>query len=263
MSEKYLFGFSEWGNGKYDKRNTVYGCSHKCKYCGVAARASSVHRRSSAQWSVEEVNGAALSAEIQKKDELFIYPTSHDITPEHLDIHLQQIRKILDAGNRLLICSKMHYDCVVAICDANSDKVAQLNLRCTIGSRDSSILRWWEPGAPDYGERKSAVEYAFNHGFDTSLSCEPMLDCNIEAVVEDMRPIVSESIWIGKMNNVRQNLTLNGVTGPVAEAKASVLLAWQNDDSNIMRLVKKYADDPLIRWKESIKRVIDRNNNEK
>ncbi|MBQ3840043.1 MAG: hypothetical protein II819_08930 [Fibrobacter sp.] len=263
MSEKYLFGFSEWGNGKYDKRNTVYGCSHKCKYCGVAARASSVHRRSSAQWSVEEVNGAALSAEIQKKDELFIYPTSHDITPEHLDIHLQQIRKILDAGNQLLICSKMHYDCVVAICNANSDKKSQINMRCTIGSKDSSILRWWEPGAPDYDERKSAVKYAYSHGFPCSLSCEPMLDCNIEAVVEDMRSIVTESIWIGKMNNVRQNLTLNGVTGPVAEAKASVLLAWQNDDSNIMRLVKKYADDPLIRWKESIKRVIDRNNNEK
>ena len=255
---KYLFGFSEWGGGKFTKANTVHGCSHHCKYCGVAAQEARVDMRSPEMWPFEEVNTKALTGTISKRNSLLIYPTSHDITPQHLDVHLYQIRRILEAGNKLLICSKMHYDCIVEICAECADRKEKVELRCTIGSRDSEILRWWEPGAPDYDERKAAVEYAYKQGYDTSLSSEPMLDANIESVVEDMRPIVSESIWIGKMNHARQNLTLNGVTGPEADAKVSALLAWQDDDANIMRLVNRYANDPLIRWKESIQRVIDK-----
>jgi len=81
-----------------------------------------------------------------------------------------------------------------------------------------------------------------------------MLDENVEAVVKEVSPFVTDSVWIGKAHQLRQRLTLNGapqVVLPVADS----LLASQNDDA-IIALYARSKDNPKIRWKESIKKVV-------
>ena len=60
-----------------------------------------------------------------------------------------------------------------------------------------------EPNAPKSQERMVSLTYAFEHGFRTSVSMEPMLDtANIGALIESLYPYVSEDIWLGTMNHL-------------------------------------------------------------
>jgi hypothetical protein len=53
----------------------------------------------------------------------------------------------------------------------------------------------------------------------------------------------------------RGRLDFNGHNDPVAIAKAQELISWQSDDA-MMSLYKKYQNNKMIRWKESIQKVI-------
>ena len=59
----------------------------------------------------------------------------------------------------------------------------QLLFRFTVGSAKDDVLSFWEPGAPTFAERMASLELAWAHGYQTSVSCEPMLDGHIEDVV--------------------------------------------------------------------------------
>ena len=131
----------------------------------------------------------------------------------------------------------------------------QILFRITIGSADNETLKFWEPGAPSYDERLEFLRYAFTKGFSTSVSCEPFLDNNIEQVIADTRAFVTDSIWIGTMNQGKARIKVNGHWTPEVEAKYNELMSWCTAD-NIMALYAKYKDDALIRWKESIAKIV-------
>lgn len=97
--------------------------------------------------------------------------------------------------------------------------------------------------------------YAFNNGFRTSLSCEPMLDEDVEALIEDLQNYVSDEIWVGKMNFVLRRLHANGYNDLVSVAAAKRILAIQSDE-RIVSLVARLNENPKIRWKDSIKAVM-------
>jgi hypothetical protein len=87
-----------------------------------------------------------------------------------------------------------------------------------------------------------------------------MLDNNIEAVLEKVLPYVTETVWIGKANYLigktgRGRLDFNGENDSVTLARAKQLIEWQSDE-NILKLYNLYKDNPQIRWKESISKVI-------
>jgi hypothetical protein len=72
-----------------------------------------------------------------------------------------------------------------------------------------------------------------------------------QEVVEACRPFVTDSIWIGKMNRIGERCF--GV--PETTLKAIDNLQC---DAAIMQLYWLYERDGLIRWKDSIKKVIER-----
>ncbi len=127
--------------------------------------------------------------------------------------------------------------------------------RFTIGSTNNDTLKFWEPDAPPFLERFDSVRLAKAFGFDTSISCEPMLDDNIQDVVEKLLPSVTDSIWIGKANDLTLRLKLNKEWNSATQARAEQLLAWQAD-RYIFPLYEQYKDNPKIKWKESIKKVV-------
>ena len=184
-----------------------------------------------------------------------MFPTTHAITPAHLNECLLFLEHMLIPGNEVLVVTKPRLECIKPICERLVPFKNQILFRFTIGSTDSETLKFWEPNAPDFQERLASLQYAFQQGYKTSVSCEPMLDGNMDDLIRQTAPFVTDAIWLGKMNNLLYRLKLNGETDPETTQKAKDLKTMQSDE-NIRELYSKYKDNPLIKWKESIKKVV-------
>ncbi len=247
-----VFGTYEWAS---ETVNIINGCKHDCKYCYSKAMAIRFKRKTPANWKDEKIrNNGALNYS-KKVAGTIMFPSSHDIHPDHLSYHIDFIERLLEHGNRLLLVTKPHFDSVKAICEQFIDYKDKILFRFTIGSSNSDILKFWEPGAPDFNERLKALKYAFNKIFQTSVSCEPMLDDNISNVIDAAYPFITDSIWLGKANYLIKRLKFNKEDDNITMKRASQLLSWQSDD-NIQSLYEKYKDDDKIKWKESIKSIV-------
>ena len=247
-----ISGTREWAE---KTKNTNFGCIHECRYCFAHANNRRFKRDGNFVWREERVLPERLMQSVKHCDGRIMYPSTHDITPQHLDQSLFFIGRMLAEDNRLLIVSKPHVECIVAICGRFIATCDRIMFRFTIGSANDEVLIFWEPGAPQFAERLESLKYAFHSGYATSVSCEPMLDQRVDAVIEAVRPYVTDSIWLGKANRLKSNLSLNGHTSTEVIRRADELIAWQNDLA-IMSLYGRYKDDPIIRWKESIKKVV-------
>jgi len=102
-----------------------------------------------------------------------------------------------------------------------------------------------------------SLRYSFNNGFETSVSIEPMMDNKVDKVIDAVQPYVTETIWLGKVNQMWSRLKRNTDMNDEIVEKAAQLEQWQSDD-NILLLYEKYKNDPLIRWKDSIQKVVAR-----
>lgn len=249
---KTVFGTAEWAVAN---ANYLNGCSNDCKYCYSKDMAIRFKRKTPDTWKEEEVNWTAYNKIIRGKRGYIMFPSTHDITLKHLDLAISYLARLLLYGNFVLIVTKPSLECIKSICDTFTDYKEQILFRFTIGSVDSNTLKFWEPYAPDYSERKQSLIYAYYAGFKTSISCEPMLDNNIQAVIEDLSKYVTDAIWLGKMNFVLRRLRTNGHTDELTLKAANQILSWQSDDE-IKALYNKYKDNPMIKWKESIKKVV-------
>ena len=103
--------------------------------------------------------------------------------------------------------SKPHLRCIEELCRDLRPYRDRLLFRFTITARNAAILRFWEPQAPTYAERLACLELAFRQGFATSVSVEPMLDtADVVAMVDELQPFVTHSIWLGKMNRIAERV---------------------------------------------------------
>jgi len=74
-------------------------------------------------------------------------------------------------------------------------------------------------------------------------------------VINQVSPFVTDSIWLGKANQLRTRLSLNGENDPATTQKAKQVEQWQSD-GNIKQLHSQFKDYSLIKWKDSIKKVV-------
>lgn len=251
---KQLTGTWEWASRTF---NIILGCRHRCRYCYACAMAVCFRNLNPLDWAKEVLVEKMLGKRFRKGEEMVMYPSAHDITPEFLPQHLAFIRKLLDTYPKVLIVTKPHIECVRAICETFMDDRERILFRFTIGSADDAVLGFWEPDAPRFAERLDCLKLAHARGFGTSVSCEPMLDDNIDAVIRAVKPYVNETIWLGKANRLKHRLSLNGHTDPETMARADQLLELQSDE-NIVSLFHRLKGDTTIRWKESIRKVLSR-----
>lgn len=251
--KKAVSGTKEWADKNI---NFLDGCSHDCKYCYAKAMAIRFRRMSPNDWPNEKVRIADLKRKIVKCKMRYMFPSSHDITPKHLKECLFILHKTLAFGDEVLIVSKPHYVCIKAICGDFQAYRNKILFQFTIGSADSDILKFWEPNAPDFDERLKCLKHAVNYGYETSVSCEPMLDDNVEDVIRVVRPHVTDSIWLGKPNRLLGILTLNGFKEDQETMIRAMQLLESLSDDYIRELHAKYKNDPLIKWKDSIKKVV-------
>jgi hypothetical protein len=181
--------------------------------------------------------------------------------------------KLLVAGNDVLIVSKPHLECIGKICQAfghyrddfkivkcdgqtgiiDESRLHRIVFRFTIGAVDDQILNFWEPKAPSYEERKAALKYAFDAGFQTSVSAEPMLDAgNIDLLIADLMPFITDSFWIGEMNHVGR---FSKYAGPQIRDEVNRITAGQTEAA-LQEIYDRYKDHPMIKWKNGIKKTL-------
>lgn len=245
-------GTREWSTMSI---NIINGCSHGCLYCYAHAMKQRFHQLNGQPWMVEQLKGDIDTLRIRKVEGRIMYPSAHDIIPEFIDAHVNVVRRLLDARNTLLIVSKPHVSCITRICDEfNADK-DRITFRFSIGSIDNAVLSFWEPGAPRFDERLECLKIAYIRGFQTSVSIEPMLEGNIDALIAAIAPFVTDTIWLGKINRLKSNLTFNGFKDAEMMKRAEALIAFQSDAS-IKAIYERHKNNPKMRFKESIKKVV-------
>jgi len=243
-------GTKEWAANNF---NIYHGCSNDCKYCYAKSMAVRFNRKSADNWFIEKLNEKNFNLRSKKHSGRIMFPTSHDITPNTYDAYSLVLGRLLEAGNEVLIVTKPNYMCINKLCDIFSDYRDKITFRFSIGSSDSDTLKFWEPNAPNFDERIRALEYAFKTGYATSVSIEPFLDNNVEKLVDTIRPFINDSIWIGKVNKMRMHLTNNGHTDTLTLEMATNLEGLYKSDYKF-KLYNLYKDDPLIKWKDSLKK---------
>jgi len=249
MKEKN-FGTREWS---VKTVNCCTGCSHDCRYCYAKEMAIRLRKFTGSQWPAEQIRPKDVSKLHKKYHGQVMFPSSHDITPNNLDACLIVMKNLLVAGNRVLVVSKPHLECIKAICVMFEPLKDQILFRFTIGARDDKILSFWEPNAPCYAERKQCLIFAHNAAFQTSVSVEPMLDStNIDTLIGELLPYITQSLWIGKMNHL----------GRFGKGSDMVLRHAIDDikrgqtDRIIKSIYRRYKDNPKIKWKKEIKKVV-------
>lgn len=242
--------------------NFQIGCENGCLYCYAREMATLYGWKDSHDWENVRIREKELTRSFPNFGEVVMFPSSHDITLNNIKFTLPFLERLLVAGNQVLLVSKPSLECIKQICDQFESYKDQLLLRFTIGSVSDEVLKFWEPNAPSFNERLKSLKHACNKGFETSVSCEPMLDNRIDKVIKKVDPFVTETIWIGKANRLlgktgRGRLEFNGVFTEETKQKAEELNEWQSDE-NILKLYDQLKDNPKIRWKESIREVIDK-----
>lgn len=249
---KEVFGTKEWASSNF---NLQHGCEHLCRYCYARSMCPRHGKTTVGGWATPKVIPGATDKKFGKRSGTIMFPTTHDITPRNIHLCLEALLKMLRAGNKVLIVSKPHPECVYQITGACNDYMGQILFRFTIGSVDDKVLKFWEPGAPSFSERLCSLMVAFKAGYKTSISCEPMLDDRIDRVVSEVKEYVTDTIWIGKANFLVERLKSNGEYDEETARRAAQLLEWQSDD-HIRLLYRLYEKNSMIKWKESIKKVV-------
>lgn len=248
---KPIRGTKEWAVANID---CCTGCSHDCRYC--YARYDAVVKKkelSAEQWRQCVVREQDVDAIQKLYDGQVMFPTTHDIVPENLAACIKVITNLCMAGNRVLVVSKPHLECVRQLCRVLQPFKQQILFRFTITARSTQLLSYWEPGAPQYHERKQSLCYAYAGGFATSVSVEPMLDSfDVVAMVRELLPCVSHSIWLGKMNRIAKRVVVENEE----DRKMVEAIRAGQTELRIRQIYDDLRDEPLVRWKESMKAVL-------
>lgn len=245
---KKISGTKEWAAVTV---NCTIGCRNDCRYC-YAKRISAQRRdiASYSEWRKEVKTRRNIKKEKTLHKGTVMFPSMHDITEDNLDVCIDVIANLLEAGNKVLITSKPRMRCIMELCETFKDYSHKILFRFTIGTSDNGLLHLWEPGAPKFEERVACLAYAKAKGFETSVSMEPML--NSLTIVEDAKillPFVTDGLWIGKMNKIRDR-----VTG-IPEDEIRRVEAGQTDEE-VRRIYNALKHQPKVRWKESFKEVL-------
>ena len=244
--------FNDWTTKNV---NFCKGCSHGCLYCYAwddALRREQIESRES--WLLERIRQHDVDPKQPRYPvEKVGFPSSHDITPKILNEACIVLEKLLEAGNEVLIISKPHLECIERICTEFERFKSRIQFRFTITAMDTRLLSFWEPHAPSYSERRSCLKYAYDMGFETSVSAEPMLDTDkIDDLINDLIPYITEAIWLGPMNEIKRRVKID------SEEVALAVERIENGQTpeRIQPIYEKYKDHPKVKFKSEIFKVL-------
>lgn len=242
---KKTTGTKQWSDASW---NLQTGCENGCRYC-YARNILETWLRRTKNW-LEPVPLRANRRMPRRKTVMF--PTTHDICPSNIDAAVSAIEGLLRNENRILIVSKPRLKCIKRIVESiDSESAQKVMFRFTIGSDDDEVLKFWEPNAPSFQDRLSSLKLAFDKGFRTSVSMEPMLDAkNISRLVGKVIPFVTNTIWMGTMGLTCVPKDLGAARDLIAMNQTPEKLKAIHEE-----LLAEYGPEKL-RWKDSYCKLI-------
>jgi len=234
-------GTREWADAN---ENCISGCSNNCRYCYGKDMAVRYKRETPETWPIEHPR---TTAKAKKHRGRVMFPTTHDLHYEHVQWWGPFLHKLLELGNDVLIVSKPEYQSIVYICKNLKEFSDRIEFRFTIGADEHEVVDYWEPGAPALNERLAALAYAFENGFRTSVSMEPLLVEDPSGLVNGyFSEWVTGEIWIGCMNHYKFN--------PEIPEEARQIKIQSRE--NMQRVYDSLKANPQIRWKDSVQKLL-------
>jgi len=259
MTDKVKSGTKEWSEVS---KNLFIGCKHNCIYCYGRLQTPC---RVRAKWYGIPWEIMTPTLEAFEKPKLYdgkqiMFPTIHDILPENLPYTMKYLEGLLKMGNKILIVSKPHFECIETICKGFSEFKPQILFRFSIGSTNSNFLKLFEPNAPTFEERFDCLEYAYTQGYQTSVSCEPRYDVNMIPLIKTLMPYVNDTIWIGQINHLK-DLDMSRLN----QSKQRLIKDIINSVQSIKNTIKTFQalkDNPKIKYKYEVRKLIEENTKE-
>lgn len=260
--QESLFGTKEWA---VCTMNCYKGCDNACAYCYAQADFSRYDKEFvkikdvpvARDWDKVVKDFKAKCRKLKGAGRV-MFPSVHDITPMTLVYCLRVLKFMMEfEGNSIefLIVSKPHLRCIKSLCEDLAEYKDRILFRFTIGSADDAVLKFWEPGASSFGERIECLKYAYEHGFKTSVSCEPMLDDNIDAVIKGAYDYVTDAIWLGSGNKMAYRVKSNGCLDEIHMEKLKEHAEFSTEEK-AKELYARWGSDSKIKWKETLKKVL-------
>ena len=238
-------GTKEWADHNV---NCVKGCSNDCRYCYAKMMAKRFGRCQEHTWRNMIINESAVDRDYARYKGRVMFPSTHDIT-DNLEIQeacFIVIRKLLQAGNEVLITTKPRLAVIEEIIERLYTFREQLQFRFTITSADQQLLSFWEPNAPKFEERFASLKYAYEQTFKTSVSIEPFLDYIPHTLIRSLSPYVTESTWLGPMNYI----PLNSI--PKSDRHYYEDIRHNYSLGHLQEIYEDLRGNPIIRFKDSM-----------
>ena len=249
--------------------NIQLGCEHDCLYCYARNDAITrfFHRTHCTRegWRSPIIDAVRVDKEYPLYQGRVMFPSTHDITMRNANECLVVLRKLLEAGNEVLIVSKPSMNVTALLVEALKRWQHRVAFRFTIGSVSDNVLSFWEPGAPNFENRIKSLSCAYFEGYCTSVSCEPYLDEFAPDVYQACCDYISRSpfdggaggFWIGKLRRWESRVDLTGATDEQIAQYVEPLKAAQTD-AFVKAIVGHLDGRKYIRWKDSIREVIEK-----
>ena len=100
-----------------------------------------------------------------------------------------------------------------------------------------------------------SMRYAFDMGYKTSVSAEPMLySYDIESLIDAVSPYCNESIWLGLMNHLENILELHPHVSGLKDAIE--FISGSQTYPVLKAIYDKYKENRLIKYKSHFKDVV-------
>jgi len=239
-------GAREWAEVSFNLASSDGRCPHECLYCYAPER-------------LRRFGFTPKQKLLKHYADLIMFPTRHDVVPENLSESIHVLTELLKFSNRVIIVTKGAPYCVRAVCQELMPWMSQILWRVTIGGRNG-VCSKWEPRAPAPLQRLEALIAARAMGYQTSVSMEPILEPSVRRTIdlcEELLPRVTETIWLGLMNRAAARVRMNGGTPEQIRMAKSLTDYWSMAGcSHVHDLFDGLRDEPKVRWKDSIQKVL-------
>lgn len=200
-------GTKEWSVENF---NISIGCENDCRYCYAKAMAHRYGRVKRQLWfcmlnkTFDKIDQQIKRLKKPSNDSELLdimFPSSHDLTINNLELACYALSNILELGYTVLIVTKPRLDVISELIYRFQHFKSAILFRFTMTSGDDEALSYWETNAPRARERMICLYLAYKAGFRTSVSIEPFLeDYTLIEHIKKIHPYVTQDIWVGPMN---------------------------------------------------------------
>ena len=250
-------GTREWSEISYNIHATAQpGCQHGCRYCyaryNAFTRFKTIQRAS--DWLHPAIDWKKVNKKWRQRKGVIMFPTQHDITPENLGACVTTIANMLNSGNKVLIVTKPHLECIQKLWGEFKDYKEQILFRFTMGTINDRDLRRWEPHAPTFDERLSCLRFAHDKGMQTSVSAEPLLGgwATAKMLHDATIDYITDTLWYGFLNHPERMLE----TDALADEQRRDVAFWTSLDT--AQFCQQLAQAvPKVRLKDSMREMLE------